>query len=53
MLTIIDEYTRECLAILVARRIRSDDVLHLLADLFRSTTRMSVHGYKQTSAGQS
>ncbi len=34
MLTVIDEYTRECLAILVARRIRSDDVLHLLADLF-------------------
>jgi transposase InsO family protein len=34
MLTVIDEYTRECLAILVARRLRSDDVLHLLADLF-------------------
>ena len=34
MLTIIDEYSRECLAILVARRLRSDDVLHHLADLF-------------------
>ena len=34
MLTVIDEYTRECLAILVARRLRSDDVLHLLTDLF-------------------
>ncbi len=34
MLTVIDEHTRECLAILVARRIRSDDVLHLLAALF-------------------
>ena len=34
MLTVIDEYTRECLAIPVARRLRSDDVLHLLADLF-------------------
>jgi len=34
MLTVIDEYTRECLAILVARQIRSDDVLHLLAELF-------------------
>ena len=34
MLTIIDEYSRECWAILVARRLRSDDVLHLLADLF-------------------
>lgn len=37
MLTVIDEFTRECLAIHVARRIRSDDVIHLLADLF--TTR--------------
>ncbi len=34
MLTVIDEYSRECLAILVARRLRSDDVLHLLTDLF-------------------
>ncbi len=34
MLTIIDEYSRECLAVLIARRLRSDDVLHLLADLF-------------------
>ena len=34
MLTVIDEYTRECLAIQVARRLRSDDVLYCLADLF-------------------
>ena len=34
MLTVIDEYSRECLAILVARRLNSDDVLHLLAELF-------------------
>ena len=34
MLTVIDEYSRECLAILVARRLNSDDLLHLLADLF-------------------
>ncbi len=34
MLTIIDEYTRECLAIDVARHLRSDDVLHRLAELF-------------------
>jgi putative transposase len=33
-LTIIDEYTRECLALLVARNIRSDDVLDILTDLF-------------------
>jgi transposase InsO family protein len=34
MLTIIDEFTRECLAIEVARRLRSDDMLHRLAELF-------------------
>ena len=34
MLTVIDEYTRECLAIEVARHLRSDDVLDRLADLF-------------------
>jgi putative transposase len=34
MLTVIDEYSRECLAIRVERRITSNDVLHILADLF-------------------
>ncbi len=34
MLTVIDEYTRECLAIVVARRLTSDDVVHVLTDLF-------------------
>ncbi len=34
MLTVIDEYSRECLAIEVARRLRSDDVLEVLAELF-------------------
>ena len=34
MPTVIDEYTRECLAIVVARRLRADDVLQVLADLF-------------------
>ncbi len=34
MLTVIDEYTRECLAIVVARRLSSDDVLQVLTDLF-------------------
>jgi transposase InsO family protein len=38
MLTVIDEFTRRCLAIVVARRLRSDDVLHFLTDL------MSRHG---------
>ena len=30
----IDEFTRECLALLTARRLRSDDVLACLTDLF-------------------
>ena len=34
MLTIVDEYTRECLAIDVARRLDSEDVLERLAELF-------------------
>ena len=34
MLTIIDEYTRECLAIVVGRRLRSLDVIETLAELF-------------------
>jgi len=34
MLTVIDEYTRECLAIVMARRLSSDDVLQALATLF-------------------
>jgi transposase InsO family protein len=38
MLTVIDEFTRRCLAIVVARRLRSDDLLHCLTDL------MSRHG---------
>jgi len=34
MLVVLDEFTRRCLAISVARRLRSDDVLHCLAELF-------------------
>ncbi len=34
ILNIIDEYTKECLASFVARRIRSQDVIFILADLF-------------------
>jgi len=34
VLAVIDEYTRECLAIIVGRRIHSHDVLYTLADLF-------------------
>jgi len=34
MLTVVDEYTRECLAIEVDRRLNSQDVLRVLARLF-------------------
>ena len=34
MLCIIDEFTRECLAIKVARRLNSTDVISILCDLF-------------------
>jgi putative transposase len=34
MLNVIDESTRECLAIDVARRLKADDVLERLSDLF-------------------
>jgi transposase InsO family protein len=34
LLTVVDEFTRECLAIDVARRLTSDDVLERLTELF-------------------
>jgi len=34
MLTVIDEYTRECLAIVVNRKMQSTDVVETLAELF-------------------
>lgn len=34
ILNIIDEYTRECLAILVKRHIKSQDVIDVLFELF-------------------
>jgi transposase InsO family protein len=34
MLTLVDEFTRECLAIDVAKRLTSEDVLERLSDLF-------------------
>ena len=36
LLTVIDEYTRECLAIEVVRHVRADDVLQGLTRLFVS-----------------
>ena len=43
MLCVIDEFTRRCLAIVVARRLQSDDVLQSLTDLFFE------HGPRSTS----
>ena len=34
MLVVVDEFSRECLAIQVARGLTSDDVLAVLAELF-------------------
>jgi transposase InsO family protein len=34
MLTVVDEFTRECLAIDVAKRLTSEDILERLSDLF-------------------
>ncbi len=34
MLVVVDEFSRECLAIEVARKLKSQDVLAVLADLF-------------------
>jgi transposase InsO family protein len=34
ILTVIDEYSRECLALKVARKQKSTDVLEVLSDLF-------------------
>ncbi len=34
LLTVVDEYTREWLAIMVARHVRAEDVLHQLTELF-------------------
>jgi putative transposase len=34
VLNIIDEYTRECLAMMVAHKIRNQDVIELLFNLF-------------------
>ena len=48
MLTVIDEFTRECLAIDVARKLTSDDVLERLSDLF---VRRGVPGHIRSDNG--
>lgn len=48
MLTILDEHTRECLAIDVARKLTSEDVLARLSDLF---VRRGVPDYVRSDNG--
>jgi putative transposase len=48
MLTIVDEHTRECLSIDVARRLTSEDVLERLSDLF---VRCGVPNYIRSDNG--
>ena len=48
MLTVIDGYTRECHAIVVGRRINSNDVLYTLADLF---IRRGIPGHLRSDNG--
>lgn len=43
MLTVVDEFTRECLSIDVARSLRSDDVLERLAWLFATRGGVPAH----------
>ena len=47
MLTVIDEFTRRCLAIVVARKLKSDDVLHCLTDLFVSARPAGAYPVRQ------
>ena len=51
MLTIVEEYTRECLAIDVAKKLTSEDVLERLSDLFvrRGVPEHSALGYRPPS----
>ena len=48
ILTVLDEYTRECLALKVARNLRSADVLEVLNDLF---IRRGVPGHIRSDNG--
>jgi len=48
LLTLMDEYTRECLAIDVARKLTSEDVLERLSDLF---VRRGVPDYLRSDNG--
>ncbi len=48
MLNVVDEFTRECLAIRVARKLRAADVIDVLSDLF---IRRGVPGHIRSDNG--
>jgi len=56
MLTVFDEYSRECMAIEISRQLRSDEVLRCLAALFAQHGQPdyirphSALGYRPTAA---
>jgi putative transposase len=51
ILAVIDEYTRECLSLHVARRIRSGDVLDQLYELFLTRGMPEyIHSFPTTTA---
>lgn len=47
MLGVLDEYTRECLAIHVARSIRAADVIQTLACVMNTLPQANVHPFRQ------
>ena len=47
MLNVIDEFTHECLAIRIDRRLKSADVIDVLSDQFDSAWRARTHPIRQ------
>ena len=47
MLNIIDEFTHECLAIRIDRKLKSIDVIDVLSDLFYLAWRPGAHSFRQ------
>lgn len=51
-LTVVDEYTRECLAIRVGYNLKSDDVMDVLTDLFIARGSPWENGYNESFNGK-
>lgn len=50
MLTVINEFNQECLTTVVARRLRLDDMLQVLADLFIESGSPRENGYNERAS---